>query len=67
MDDKTKTAGEHKTNLKGKHKMSFTRFSNLLYEASSSLVPGTGELYNTQYTGDDTVQIPETPEENKKG
>jgi hypothetical protein len=47
--------------------MSFTRFSNLLYEASSSLVPGTGELYNTQYTGDDTAQMPETPEENKKG
>ncbi len=67
MDDKTKNAGEHKTNLKGKRKMSFTRFSNLLYEASSSLVPGTGELYNTQYTGDDTAQVPETPEENKKG
>ncbi|MBL4938676.1 hypothetical protein JK636_23505 [Clostridium sp. YIM B02515] len=67
MDDKTKTAGEHKTNIKGKHKMSFTRFSNLLYEASSSLVPGTGELYNTQYTGDDVAETAETLEENKKG
>ncbi|MCM0648221.1 hypothetical protein NBE98_07510 [Clostridium swellfunianum] len=36
-------------NKKGKKKMSFTRFTNLLYEASSSLVPGTGELYNTKY------------------
>ena len=36
-----------------KKKMSFTRFSNLLYEASSSLVPGTGELNSTQYTGDE--------------
>lgn len=36
-----------------KKKMSFTRLTNLLYEASSSLVPGTGELYSTQYTGDD--------------
>jgi hypothetical protein len=37
---------------KKKKKMNFTRFANLLYEASSSLVPGTGELYNTEYTGD---------------
>jgi hypothetical protein len=35
-----------------KKKMDFTRFTNLLYEASSSLVPGTGELNSTQYTGD---------------
>jgi hypothetical protein len=39
-------------NEEHKKKMSFTRLTNLLYEASSSLVPGTGELYNTQYTGD---------------
>lgn len=32
-------------------KMNFTRFTNLLYEASSSLVPGTGKLYSTMYTG----------------
>jgi hypothetical protein len=41
---------ENKDNKK--KKMNFTRFTNLLYEASSSLVPGTGELYNTEYTGD---------------
>lgn len=39
-------------NNKEKKKMSFTRLTNLLFEASSSLVPGTGELYNTMYTGD---------------
>lgn len=44
MDDK-----DNKTNKK---KMSFNRFTNLLYEASSSLVPGTGELNSTKYTGD---------------
>lgn len=32
-----------------KKKMDFTRLTNLLYEASSSLVPGTGELYSTKY------------------
>jgi hypothetical protein len=42
---------ENKNNKK-KKRMNFTRFTNLLYEASSSLVPGTGELNNTQYTGD---------------
>ncbi len=36
-------------NKNNKKKMSFTRFTNLLYEAASSLVPGTGELYNTEY------------------
>lgn len=36
-----------------KKKMSFTRFTNLLYEASSSLVPGTGELYNTKYASNE--------------
>lgn len=49
MDDKNKAYGEKKTVLKDKKKMSFDRFANLLYEASSSLVPGTGELYNTKY------------------
>lgn len=39
-----------------KKKMDFTRFSNLLYEASSSLVPGTGELNSTEYTGDATEE-----------
>jgi hypothetical protein len=41
-----------KDNKTKKKKMSFTRFTNLLYEASSSLVPGTGELNSTKYTGD---------------
>jgi hypothetical protein len=41
-----------KSRQNDKNKMSFTRFTNLLYEASSSLVPGTGKLYSTQYTGD---------------
>lgn len=52
MSDKVKNAGEHKTLISDKKKMNFTRFSNLLYEASSSLVPGTGELNSTEYTGD---------------
>jgi hypothetical protein len=42
----------NKDNRTNKKKMSFNRFTNLLYEASSSLVPGTGELNSTQYTGD---------------
>lgn len=37
---------------KDKKRMDFTRLTNLLYEASSSLVPGTGKLYSTMYTGD---------------
>ena len=32
--------------------MNLTRLTNLLYEASSSLVPGTGELYSTKYAND---------------
>lgn len=53
MDDKVKAYGEKKTELKSRKKMDFTRFTNLLYEASSSLVPGTGELHSTEYTGGD--------------
>lgn len=52
MDNENKTNGQEKTTINNRKKMDFTRFSNLLYEASSSLVPGTGELYSTQYTGD---------------
>lgn len=43
---------DKKINSKGKKKMDFTRITNLLYEASSSLVPGTGKLYSTMYTND---------------
>lgn len=43
---------DKKTNSKGKKKMDFTRLTNLLYEASSSLVPGTGKLYSTMYTNE---------------
>jgi hypothetical protein len=39
-----------------KKKMSFTRFTNLLYEASSSLVPGTGDLYNAEYASNEEVK-----------
>jgi hypothetical protein len=55
MNDENKINSQDKTNPKSNKKMDFTRFSNLLYEASSSLVPGTGELYSTQYTGDATT------------
>ena len=48
-----------KDNKTNKKKMSFTRFTNLLYEASSSLVPGAGELNSTQYTGDAKDQTDE--------
>ena len=51
---------------KKKKKMNFTRFANLLYEASSSLVPGTGELYNAEYTGD-TEDTEDTEENNGEG
>lgn len=44
-------------------KMDFTRFSNLLYETSSSLVPGTGELYNTQYIYDTSEEKDEEVQE----
>lgn len=49
MDEQTKVANENQEAAKSKKKMSFARFTNLLYEASSSLVPGTGELYSTKY------------------
>lgn len=54
MDEQTKIGNENKESVKGKKRMSFARFANLLYEASSSLVPGTGELYSTQYTNEDS-------------
>ncbi|MFL0248655.1 hypothetical protein [Candidatus Clostridium stratigraminis] len=43
---------DKKTSSQDKKKMDFTRLTNLLYEASSSLVPGTGKLYSTMYTND---------------
>lgn len=46
---------DKKSNQKGKKKMDFNRFANLLYEASSSLVPGTGELYSTMYTEEEGI------------
>jgi hypothetical protein len=49
MDIHDKVATENKQSVKSRKKIDFTRFTNLLYEASSSLVPGTGELYNTKY------------------
>jgi hypothetical protein len=53
---------DKKLNSKGKKKMDFTRLTNLLYEASSSLVPGTGKLYSTIYTND----VEEKERENNK-
>jgi hypothetical protein len=53
MDEQTKVGNENRESVRGKKRMSFARFANLLYEASSSLVPGTGELYSTQYTNED--------------
>ncbi|MFL0270268.1 hypothetical protein [Candidatus Clostridium radicumherbarum] len=56
---------DKKTNSKGKKKMDFTRLTNLLYEASSSLVPGTGKLYSTMYTNDDEKEEVEYIEDDK--
>jgi len=53
---------DNKQNTKGKKKMDFTRLTNLLYEASSSLVPGTGKLYSTIYTND----VEEEREDNRE-
>lgn len=54
---------DKKSSQKHKKKMNFSRFTNLLYEASSSLVPGTGGLDSTKYTGD----IIEEETKNNKG
>jgi len=56
---------DKKINHKGKKKMNFTRLTNLLYEASSSLVPGTGKLYSTMYTNDTEEQESEDNKESK--